>query len=96
MMRRFTSEEVDILEGIQRKSLIEFLTLSKSTSHLGIMWDVGCWPMKERIQYKQLMLFHNIRHSPETRLARRILQKRKDFKMQRCLQSSVDRIVEQI
>ena len=89
-------EEVDKFEGIQCKSLKELLNLPKSTSHLGVLWEVGCWPMRERIQYKQLMLFHNILHSPETRLARRILQQQKEFKMQRCLQSSVDRIAEQI
>ena len=89
-------EEVDKFEGIQCKSLKELLNLPKSTSYLGVLWEVGCWPMRERIQYKQLMLFHNILHSPETRLARRILQQQRDFKMQRCLQSSVYRIAEQI
>ena len=85
-------DELEKLEFTQCKCLKDLLNLPKSTSHLGIIWEVGCWPMKERLEYKQLMLFHNILHSPETRLARKILQQQKDFQMQRCLQSSVDRI----
>ena len=88
--------EIERLESIQCNILKEILELPKSTSHVGLILELGVIPMQERIMYKQLMLFHSILHSPESRLARQLLQQQKDFQMQRCLQSKILEISKEI
>ena len=90
------SSEVEKLETIQCQCLKDIFNLPKTTSHLGLLWEVGCWPILERIQYKQLMLYHNIIHSPDSRLAKRLLFQQKEFQMPRSLQMIVDKIAKDL
>ena len=90
------SSEVEKLETIQCQCLKDIFNLPKTTSHLGLLWEVGCWPILERIQYKQLMLYHNIIHSPDSRLAKRLLFQQKEFQMPRSLQTLVDKIAKDL
>ena len=70
----FTKEEVKMLEGTQAQALKELLELPVSTPYLPLLMETGMWTMEARINYKKLMLFHNILNSPDDRLLKQVLK----------------------
>ncbi len=66
-------EEMEDLEKIQHKLLCEVVGLPQSTPYMPLLMELGMWMMKYRIQYKKLMLYHNLIHSNKERIARRMV-----------------------
>ena len=62
------------LEGIQYKILKGIFELKATTPYWGIIAETGIWPVKNKIEYKKIMLFHNIITSSEKRLVKEIVE----------------------
>jgi hypothetical protein len=45
----------------------------QNTPYWGIIAETGIWPYKYEVIYKRLMFYHNLIHSDDTRVARKIL-----------------------
>ena len=71
---RLTNAELKKLERIQHRTLCRLLHLPKSTPYIGLLNELGMWRMEERIMYRKMMLYHNIIHSNEDRLCRKIIK----------------------
>ena len=52
--------EVKELESIQYKILRGILEQKMTTPYWGIIAETGIWPVRNRTEYKKIMLFHNI------------------------------------
>ena len=63
--RRSTSTKTKEISKIQVSALKQILHLSKSAPNIGILYETGIWPIKERIEYSRMMLFHSIMNSDD-------------------------------
>ena len=59
------------LESRQLSIIKRLLKLPRCTPGKGILFEI--WPVKDKIAYKKLMLYHNIIHSDETRIMKKIV-----------------------
>ena len=69
-----TNEETEIVERIQGKILRKILELPKTTPYYPLLLETGVLTVEAKIHYKKLMLFHNIMHSDDSRIIKRILR----------------------
>ena len=53
------------------------LEVPKSTPYLPLLLETGMWTMEARINYKKLMLYHNIMNSDDNRLLKHIVMEQK-------------------
>ena len=60
------------IEKIQGKSSKWIFNLPISISYIGLIMETGIWPANQRIQYKTMMLYYNMK-SDLKRVARKIL-----------------------
>ena len=70
---RLTKAELKKHETSQHRILCTLLQLPKSTPYVGLLNELGMWRMEERLMYRKMMLYHNIMHSSEDRLCKRII-----------------------
>ena len=78
MCPQLNKEEIKNLESMQREILARILDVPNSTPYMGILMETGIWTMEARLAYKKLMLYHNILHSDEERIIKKILQIQKE------------------
>ena len=76
----FTVLEMKTLEQVQGKIIREILEVPMSTPYFPLLLETGMWTMEARINYKKLMLYHNIMNSDDNRLIKNIVIEQK-----RCL-----------
>ena len=69
-----TDKEIQQFEQIQGESLKIILQPPTSTSFGGIIMETGVWPLKERLEYSTVMLFHEMMNSDDTRKAREVIE----------------------
>ena len=71
-----TIKERDIkeLEGIQYKIMKAMFEQVSTTPYWGLLAETGIWPVKSRIEYKKIMLYHNIITSDSKRLVKDIVE----------------------
>ena len=62
---RITATEMKELSKIQVSALKQILHLPKSTPNIGILFETGIWPIKERIEYSTMVLFHGVMNSDD-------------------------------
>ena len=91
----YTKGEIDALERIQADMLKQFLELPKSTSYYGILMQTGIITMKAKLAYKKLMLFHNIMHSDERRIIKKIILYQMEEGRKNTWNDSVCRLIEE-
>ena len=65
--------EIKELESLQLGILTSILEIPRTTPYHALLMEVGWWPMKGRIAYKKMMLFHNIMRSDKRRVLRKLL-----------------------
>ena len=70
----YKEEEIKQLESIQLKILVGILGLPKTTPYCALLMEVGWWTMRARLDYRKLMLYHNIVRSDERRQIKKIVQ----------------------
>ena len=69
-----TKKELAQLEMIQHQALCSLLELPKTTPYIALLNEVGMWRMEERLIYRRIMLYHNITHSEESRLIKKMIE----------------------
>ena len=69
----FTNKELELLEGAQAQIVRQLLELPISTPYFPLLLETGTWTMEGRINYKKLMLFHNIMNSPDERILKNVI-----------------------
>ena len=70
---QLTKTEMKSLEQLQATTLCTLLQIPKTTPYIGLLNEVGMWRVEERMMYRKIMLYHNIYNSPDSRLAKRII-----------------------
>ena len=62
---RISATEMKKISKIQVSALKQILHLPKLTPNIGILYETGIWPIKERIEYSTMMFFHSIMKSDD-------------------------------
>ena len=62
------------LEDIQKRIVRGMCEMRISTPYLGLLSELGIWPVEQLIQYRQILLLHNIITSKEERLIKEIVE----------------------
>ena len=70
----YTPKEIEELEKVQGNMLRQFLEVPKSTPYYGLLMETGWLTMEARLDYKKLMLYHNIVHSDDKRVIKKIIE----------------------
>ena len=68
-----TEGNLKSLEQIQASFLKRLLKLPKTTPYLGMLYEIGVWRIVDVLLYKKMMLLHNIIHSDDKRIIKRII-----------------------
>ena len=69
-----SKKEMKDLEILQGEIVTRILEVPRSTPYMGILMETGMWTMEARVSYKKLMLYHNIWHSDEERIMKKIVK----------------------
>ena len=75
----YTQEEEAELEKLQGNLIRELMEISPSTPYIPLLWELGLPTMRARINYRKLMLYHNLSNSDDRRIAKRVLEAQKDM-----------------
>ena len=69
---KITEKQTEKLEKIQKNVLTSILDLPTSTPYIGLLSEVGIWPVKYLIEYKRIMLLHQIITTQKRRFLKEI------------------------
>ena len=69
----FTSKELEEMEKLQGNMLRQLLEVPKTTYYYGILMETGWLTVEAQLDYRKLMLYHNILHSDEKRTLKKLL-----------------------
>ena len=67
-------KEIQNLEKIQKDVLTSILELPSSTPYLGMLSELGIWPIEQLLEYKRVMLLYQIITSQETRFLKQVIE----------------------
>ena len=65
---RITKSEMKEIESMQAKIIKAICEQKQSTPYFGLLAEVGIWTVEQQLEYKQIMLLHNIITSKNYRL----------------------------
>ena len=86
---KITKTELKELEALQEKIIKAICEQYKTTPYLGILAETGIWPLEQQLEYKQIILLHNILTSPSGRLITEIVQEQIKNPWKGCWMESV-------
>ena len=86
--------ELKQLESMQHKILTQMLEVPRSTPYMGLLLETGMWNMKARVDYRKLMLYHNISNSEDDRIIKQILKVQEGEVRSTTWYAGVNKIVE--
>ena len=84
------------ISKIQVSALKQILHLPKSTLNIGILFETGIWPIKERIEYSTMMLFHSVMKSDGERVAKKIIEQQQKEKLKNTMQERAKDIAKEL
>jgi hypothetical protein len=87
-----TEEEIDKFEKIQYRQLKSIMHMRESTPNIGILMETGIWPIREKIYYHKMMLYHTLIHSDDKRVAKMLVEEQKNNDIPRTFYSKVKEI----
>ena len=70
---KMSKKELNQLENIQGTILRAICEQRRTTPYMGLLAELGIWTIEKLIEYKKIMLIHNIMTSKEDRLIREIV-----------------------
>ena len=94
--RRSAATETKEISKIQVSALKQILHLSKSAPNIGILYETGIWPIKERIEYSRMMLFHSIMNSNNERISKKIIEQQRKEKLKNTMHERVKGISKEL
>ena len=71
---RIMKTEMAEMTTIQRNRLKQIFHLPKSLSNTEILIETGIWPVKERLEWVTMMMYHSIMNNDDERIAKKILK----------------------
>ena len=89
----YTKQEIEELEKLQASMLRQLLEVPKSTSYVGILMETGWLTVEAQLDYRKLMLYHNILNSDDKRTLKKILAIQKAEDRSGTWYSSVCRLI---
>lgn len=89
LVTHMSKAEYKEIEKLQGKALRQLYNVPSSTPYWGMLAELGVKPMEYVIHYKRLMVYHNILHSNESRIVRKIVADQKTYDMRKCLYEDV-------
>ena len=69
-----SKEDLTALERMQKDIVIALADLPPGTPCMGLLSELGIWPIELLYEYKRIMLLHHILQSKETRLLKKIIE----------------------
>ena len=90
----YSQEEIKELERVQGNMLRQFLEVPSTTPYYGLLMETGWLTMEARLDYKKLMLFHNIMNSDEKRVVKKILAVQREENREGTWYTNTRKIVE--
>ena len=94
--KKFSKAEIQQLEKIQGKALKRIFSLPITTPYIGLVIETGVWPAEQRINYRSLMLYHNITNNSKDRLVTQIVQEQRVLNHQNTFYGKVRAIAEEL
>ena len=73
----FTKAEEKQMEIMQGRLLKDIMDLPHSTPYEAILLEFGMPTMKSRVEYRKLMLYHNIVNSDERRIVKKVIEEQR-------------------
>ena len=73
--------------------LRQFLEVPKTTPYYGLLMETGWLTMEARLDYKKLMLYHNIIHSDDKRVIKKIIEAQAKRNREGTWYNSVQKII---
>ena len=71
---RITETEMKKISKIHARAFKQILHLPKLTPNIGILFETRIWPVKERIEYSTIMLFHSVINSDDEGISKKIIK----------------------
>lgn len=71
---RIMETEMAEMTKIQTNRLKQIFHLPKSLSNTEILIETGIWPVKERLEWVTMMMYHSIMNNDDERIAKKILK----------------------
>ena len=71
---KISKKDIENLDKIQRTVLTSIMELPNSTPYIGILSELGIWPVEQLVDYKRIMLLHQITKSKDTRFLKEIIE----------------------
>ena len=93
---RIIATEMKETTKIQVDALKKILYLPKSIPNIGILYETGIWPIKERIEYSTMMLFHSIMNSDDERISKKKIEQQQKEKLKNTIYERVKDIVKEL
>ena len=88
-----TPKEVKGLESLQADNLSRVLGIPRNTSYMGMLMETWFLTMQSRVEYKKLMLIHNILHSDEKRIIKQIVRIEKEVRREGTWYTEAEEII---
>ena len=71
---KISQKDIEKLDKIQKTVLTSTLELPSSTPYLGILSELGVWPIEQLVDYKRIMLLNQILNSKDSRFLKEIIE----------------------
>ena len=71
---KISQKDIEKLDKIQKTVLTSTLELPSSTPYLGILSELGIWPVEQLVDYKRIMLLNQILNSKDSRFLKEIIE----------------------
>ena len=94
--RRITATEIKEISKIQVSVLKQILHLPNSTPNIGILFETGIWPIRERIEYSTMMIFHSIMNSDNKRISKKVIEQQQKEKLKNTMHKRVKDITKEL
>ena len=85
-----TKTDMEELENMQKRIVCGMCEMRRSTPYVGLLAELGIWPVEQLIQYKQVRLLHNIITSKDGRLIKEIIEDQIEHPWEGCWYEGVE------
>ena len=71
---RTTKKEIKELELFQENIIKAICEQRQSTPYYSLLAELGIWPVEQQMEYKQILLLHNILNTNQKRLLKEVIE----------------------
>ena len=91
-----SSREYKELEKLQSKAIQMLYGMPQSTPYWGMLFELELNPLEYEVQYKRVMLYHNLENSSDKRVAKQVIRQQEKYHMTNCFYSEILKSAEKI